>query len=63
MFTRMTDEGMIAKLAKQRSELARLTELVKQLSADKRALVLDLERLRRAMGESCLLYTSPSPRD
>jgi hypothetical protein len=47
----MTDEGMIAKLAKQRNELARLTELVKQLSADKRALVIDLERLRRAMGE------------
>jgi hypothetical protein len=46
------DENAImrSKLAKQRSELARMTELIKQLSEDKRKLVLDLERLRKMIG-------------
>lgn len=38
-----------SKLVKQRNEIARLTKLVEQLTAEKAALRLDLVRMREAI--------------
>lgn len=46
------DAAMKAKLAKQRNEIARLTELVRRLSEDKRKMLLDLNQLRKLTGAS-----------
>lgn len=43
------DSRLQAKLVKQRGEIARLTKVVEQLTAEKAALRLDLVRMREAI--------------